>query len=85
MSSDLFVKSLQIIQDHFKNTQILPVFLKRNPYWQYHEIPWNIIHMFVLEEKSPLSALEIMKYVLVGDFNGAGLKSQGITQVIVKL
>lgn len=41
--------------------------------------------MFVLEEKSPLSDLEIMKYVLVGDFNGAGLKSQGITQVIVKL
>lgn len=85
MSSDLFVKSLRIIQAYFKNTQIVPVFLKRSLYWQYHEIPWNTLHMFVLEEKSPLFALEIMKYVLVGDFNGAGLKSQGITQVIVKL
>lgn len=70
------MKSLQIIQIHFKKTQIVSVFFKRNPYWQYHEIPWNMLHMFVLEEKSPSSTLEIMKYILVADFNGAGFKSQ---------
>lgn len=43
-----------------------------------------MLHMFVLEEKSPTSTSEIVKYILIADFNGAGFKSQWIKQLIVK-
>lgn len=39
--------------------------------------------MVVLEEKSP-STSEIVKYIQIADFNGAGFKSQWNKQLIVK-
>lgn len=43
-----------------------------------------MLHMFVLEEKSPHATLEMWKYSLTAGFCGAGFQSQCIKQLIVE-